>query len=44
MRTISSYIAPKGMLLRAGDAPAEPLAQRQSRYADFPPLRGIVYP
>ena len=44
LRTISSYIAPKGMLLRAGDAPAEPLAQRQSRYADFPPLRGIVYP
>ncbi len=43
-RTISSYIAPKGMLVRKGEAPAEPLVQRQARYADFPPLKtpGIV--
>ena len=44
LRTISSYIAPKGMLLRAGHTPTEPLAHRQTRYADFPPLRGIAYP
>jgi len=43
-RTISSYIAPRGMLLRAGDAPTEDAATRTSRYADFPPFRGIVYP
>ncbi|MEM6759895.1 MAG: hypothetical protein AAF601_10495 [Pseudomonadota bacterium] len=43
-RTISSYIAPRGMLLRAGDAPDETLKQRQARYRDFPPLRGIAYP
>ncbi|MEL6679828.1 MAG: hypothetical protein AAFQ51_14065 [Pseudomonadota bacterium] len=44
LRTISSYIAPRGMLLRAGDEPNEPLATRQKRYADFPPFRGIAYP
>lgn len=44
LRTISSYIAPRGMLLRAGSKPAEPLPDRQSRYADFPPFRGIAYP
>lgn len=44
LRTISSYIAPRGMLLRAGADPAEPLAARQRRYADFPPFRGISYP
>ena len=43
-RTISSYIAPKGMLLRAGDAPDETSAKRRARYADFPPLRGIDLP
>lgn len=43
-RTISSYIAPRGMLLRRGETPNEPLAQRQTRYADFPPFRGIQYP
>ena len=42
LRTISSYVAPKGMLLRAGDEPAEDLATRQARYADFPKFRGIV--
>ncbi len=44
LRTISSYIAPKGMLLRAGYDPIEPIVQRCARYADFPPLRGIAYP
>ncbi|MEP2029142.1 MAG: hypothetical protein ABJI96_10615 [Paracoccaceae bacterium] len=44
MRTISSYIAPRGMLLRAGAEPDEPLAARQQRYADFPPYRGISLP
>jgi len=43
-RTISSYIAPRGMLLRAGDAPDEDEATRKNRYADFPPFRGIAYP
>ncbi len=43
-RSISSYIAPKGMLLRKGHAPSEPLDQRRARYADFPPLRGVAYP
>ncbi|MFT6023550.1 MAG: hypothetical protein ACI9PY_001667 [Ascidiaceihabitans sp.] len=43
-RTISSYIAPRGMLLRTGNAPSEPIDQRQGRYADFPPFRGIEYP
>jgi hypothetical protein len=44
LRTISSYIAPRGMLLRAGADPDERLAARQRRYADFPPFRGISYP
>ncbi|MDD9909922.1 MAG: hypothetical protein OXR62_09535 [Ahrensia sp.] len=43
-QSIGSYIAPKGLLLRAGQEPDEPLKQRQDRYADFPPLRGISYP
>ncbi|KKN94846.1 hypothetical protein LCGC14_0184230 [marine sediment metagenome] len=43
-RSISSYIAPRGMLLRGGKSPSEPLAQRRTRYKDFPPLRGIAYP
>ncbi|MEP3199281.1 MAG: hypothetical protein ABJO57_15495 [Lentilitoribacter sp.] len=43
-RTISSYIAPKGLLLRAGDDPAEDLETRQRRYSDFPPFRGINLP
>ena len=36
LRTISSYIAPRGMLLSADADPDEPLATRQRRYADFP--------
>ena len=43
-RSISSYIAPRGILLRGGKSPSEPLAQRRTRYKDFPPLRGIAYP
>lgn len=43
-RTISSYIAPRGMLLRAGDAPAESAEIRQARYADFPAFRAINLP
>ena len=43
-RTISSYIAPRGTLLRAGAEPAESQAQRKARYADFPLYRGISYP
>jgi len=44
LRTISSYIAPRGLLLRAGEAPEPTVAERRARYADFPPLRDIVYP
>jgi len=44
LRTISSYIAPKGMLLRSGHSPSEPIEARQARYHDFPPLRGIRHP
>lgn len=43
-RTISSYVAPRGMLLRAGERPAENAGTRARRYADFPPLRGIAMP
>jgi hypothetical protein len=43
-RTISSYIAPRGLLLRAGDTPSEPPQARRERYADFPPLGGIELP
>ena len=44
LRTISSYIAPRGLLLRAGDHPEESIGERQKRYADFPPFRGISFP
>ncbi len=43
-RRIDSYIAPRGSLLAPGATPEEPLKVRQSRYADFPPFRGISYP
>ena len=43
-RRIDSYIAPKGTLVRAGQAPSEPPEQRAERYADFPPFRSILYP
>ncbi|MGB5865779.1 MAG: hypothetical protein WBG95_15940 [Sulfitobacter sp.] len=42
--TISSYVAPRGLLLRAGEEPSEDAATRAARYADFPPFRGIAYP
>jgi hypothetical protein len=41
LRTISSYIVPKGMLLRAGNAPDEPLDMRKKRYSDFPIFKGL---
>ena len=44
LRTISSYIAPRGTLLRAGLAPQEDQKERQARYADFPLFKGIIYP
>ncbi len=44
LRTISSYAVPRGMLLRAGDPPAEDAVTRAARHADFPPFRGIEYP
>lgn len=40
LRMISSYIAPRGLLLRRGADPAKALRDRQARYADFPTLRG----
>ncbi|MFC6586890.1 hypothetical protein [Sulfitobacter pacificus] len=43
-RTISSYIAPRGMLLRAGEAADETAEERRARYADFPPFRGLRPP
>ncbi len=43
-RTISSYIAPRGMLLRSDEEPSEEPEVRAARYADFPPFRGIAYP
>jgi len=44
LRTISSYIVPRGKLLAAGAEPGEPPAERRKRYADFPAFRGIAYP
>ena len=44
LRRIDSYIAPRGCLLRAGEAPDESLAARQRRYTDFPAFRGLGYP
>ncbi|MGC3939337.1 hypothetical protein ACOTTU_16150 [Roseobacter sp. EG26] len=43
-RTISSYIAPRGMLLRKGDTPGESQEKRRARYADFPQFRGVNFP
>lgn len=44
LRTISSYIAPRGTLLRAGEAPKITLVERQKSYADFPPFKGVALP
>lgn len=38
-RMISSYIAPRGTLLRRGADPGETLSIRRQRYSDFPTLR-----
>ncbi len=38
-RTISSYVAPRGLLLRRDEDPVEPFAQRKRRYADFPTFK-----
>lgn len=43
-RTISSYMAPRGTLLRKGEEPEEPLRLRRRRYADFPRFRGLRPP
>lgn len=43
-RTISSYIAPRGKLVRAGEAPPEDLKARAARYRDFPLFRGVAQP
>ena len=42
LRTIFSYVAPRGMLLRAGEEPSEPPERRARRYADFPAFRGLA--
>jgi hypothetical protein len=44
LRTISSYVAPRGTLLRSGAEPDLSLEARQRAYGDFPPFRGISYP
>ncbi|MEM9579579.1 MAG: hypothetical protein AAF891_02750 [Pseudomonadota bacterium] len=41
-RRIDSYVAPKGTLLKAGMDPPEPRQDRRTRYADFPPFRGLT--
>ncbi|MCA8879780.1 MAG: hypothetical protein KDA73_07440 [Rhodobacteraceae bacterium] len=43
-REIASYVAPKGKLLKRGQEPPETLPERQKRYADFPPFRGVGLP
>ncbi len=43
-RKIASYVAPRGTLLRRGDAPGECASTRAARYADFPVLRGVPAP
>lgn len=44
LRRIDSYIAPRGRLLVAGQEPEEPRQHRKTRYADFPPFRGVALP
>ncbi len=41
-RTIASYIAPRGTLLRRGETPALTAQERGSRHADFPAFRGLA--
>ncbi|MBC7476577.1 MAG: hypothetical protein H7317_00600 [Pseudorhodobacter sp.] len=40
LRTISFYIAPKGLLLRQGQEPDETMELRAHRYSDFPAFKG----
>ncbi|MEM8555402.1 MAG: hypothetical protein AAGF71_11330 [Pseudomonadota bacterium] len=40
----SSYIAPKGYLVRPGVKPGLSQSAREGRYSDFPTFRGIKYP
>lgn len=43
-KEISSYVAPRGLVLRRGAAPGESAAERAARYADFPRFRGLRLP
>jgi len=43
-RSIDGYMPRRIQLLRAGEDPRECQISRASRYADFPPYRGISYP
>ena len=43
-RKVSSYVAPRGTLVGAWEAPAPDAGERAARHADFPPFRGIAYP
>ena len=40
-KSISSYIAPRGSLLRRGEKPIETGSARHHRFADFPKFRGL---
>lgn len=40
-KSISSYIAPRGSLLRRGEKPNEAGSARNHRFADFPKFRGL---
>ena len=42
--SIASYIAPKGLLKRAGGEASLDAGLRRKLYADFPTFRGIAYP
>ena len=43
-RTVSSYVQPKGRLIRSWETPRADRAEREDAYADFPPFRGIRFP
>lgn len=43
-REIRTWIGGNGVLLRAGQEPAEDAAARAARWADFPPFRGLDLP
>ncbi|MEO0637620.1 MAG: hypothetical protein AAFY73_13335 [Pseudomonadota bacterium] len=44
IKDIYSYIDPRGLLIRVEDNPDDIAHDRASRYSDFPPFRGVVYP